>query len=171
MQENKKYYLTIGNETIEVTEDVYRAYVRPIKAEWQRKCREWKCKLLSKNGGHFLRCTQRCESCAYYMAGNNAQGNNLSLDKIAEDGVFIEDKSLELENNFIEKETNKEEYQKLYEAIKKLTEKEKSLLKLFFYKHKSTVEISAILGVSQQAISKAKMKIIKKLKLFLKKWL
>lgn len=171
MQENKKYYLTIGNETIEVTEDVYRAYVRPIKAERQRKRREWKCKLLSKNGGHFLRCTQRCESCAYYMAGNNAQGNNLSLDKMAEDGVFIEDKSLELENNFIEKETNKEEYQKLYEAIKKLTEKEKSLLKLFFYKHKSTVEISAILGVSQQAISKAKMKIIKKLKLFLKKWL
>lgn len=171
MKENKKYYLMIGNETIEVTEDVYRAYVRPIKAERQRKRREWKCKLLSKNGGHFLRCTQRCESCAYYMAGNNAQGNNLSLDKMAEDGVFIEDKSLELENNFIEKETNKEEYQKLYEAIKKLTEKEKSLLKLFFYKHKSTVEISAILGVSQQAISKAKMKIIKKLKLFLKKWL
>ena len=171
MQENKKYYLTIGNETIEVTEDVYRAYVRPIKAERQRKRREWKCKLLSKNGGHFLRCTQRCESCAYYMAGNNAQGNNLSLDKMAEDGVFIEDKSLELENNFIEKETNKEEYQKLYEAIKKLTEKEKSLLKLLFHKHKSTVEISAILGVSQQAISKAKMKIIKKLKLFLKKWL
>ena len=171
MQENKKYYLTIGNDTIEVTEDVYRAYVRPIKAERQRKRREWKCKLLSKNGGHFLRCTQRCESCAYYMAGNNAQGNNLSLDKMAEDGVFIEDKSLELENNFIEKETNKEEYQKLYEAIKKLTEKEKSLLKLLFYKHKSTVEISAILGVSQQAISKAKMKIIKKLKLFLKKWL
>lgn len=171
MQENKKYYLTIGNETIEVTEDVYRAYVRPIKAERQRKRREWKCKLLSKNSGHFLRCTQRCESCAYYMAGNNAQGNNLSLDKMTEDGVFIEDKSLELENNFIEKETNKEEYQKLYEAIKKLTEKEKSLLKLLFYKHKSTVEISAILGVSQQAISKAKMKIIKKLKLFLKKWL
>ena len=90
---------------------------------------------------------------------------------MVEDGVFIEDKSLELENNFIEKETNKEEYQKLYEAIKKLTEKERSLLKLLFYKHKSTVEISAILGVSQQAISKAKMKIIKKLKLFLKKWL
>lgn len=45
MQENKKYYLTIGNETIEVTEDVYRAYVRPIKAERQRKRREWKCKI------------------------------------------------------------------------------------------------------------------------------
>lgn len=74
MQENKKYYLTIGNETIEVTEDVYRAYMRPIKAENQRKRRQWKCRVLSENGGHFLRCTQRCESCAYYMAGNNAQG-------------------------------------------------------------------------------------------------
>lgn len=171
MEEGKKRSLTIGKETIEVSEEVYRAYMRPIKAEHQRKRRQWKCRVLSENGGHYCRCNNRCEACAYYLAGNNALGNNLSLDKMVENGVFIEDKSLELENNFIEKETNKEEYQKLYEAIKKLTEKERSLLKLLFYKHKSTVEISAILGVSQQAISKAKMKIIKKLKLFLKKWL
>lgn len=171
MEEGKKRSLTIGNETIEVSEEVYRAYMRPIKAENQRKRRQWKCRVLSENGGHYYRCNNRCEACAYYLAGNNALGNHLSLDKMVEDGVFIEDKSLELENNFIEKETNKEEYKKLYEAIKKLTEKEKSLLKLLFYKHKSTVEVSVILGVSQQAISKAKMKIIKKLKLFLKKWL
>ena len=171
MQENKKYYLTIGNETIEVSEEVYRAYMRPIKAEHQRKRRQWKCRVLSENGGHYCRCNNRCESCAYYLAGNNALGNNLSLDKMVENGVYIEDRAQDLENRYIEKETESEEYQKLYEAIKKLTEKERSLLKLLFYKHKSTVEISAILGVSQQAISKAKMKIIKKLKLFLNKWL
>lgn len=171
MEEDKKRSLTIGKETIEVSEEVYRAYMRPIKAERQRKRREWKCRVLSENGGHYYRCNNRCEACAYYLAGNNALGNHLSLDKMVEDGVYIEDRAQDLENRYIEKETESEEYQKLYEAIKKLTEKERSLLKLLFYKHKSTVEISAILGVSQQAISKAKMKIIKKLKLFLKKWL
>lgn len=171
MEEGKKRSLTIGKETIEVSEEVYRAYMRPIKAERQRKRREWKCRVLSENGGHYYRCNNRCEACAYYLAGNNALGNHLSLDKMVEDGVYIEDRAQDLENRYIEKETESEEYQKLYEAIKKLTEKERSLLKLLFYKHKSTVEISAILGVSQQAISKAKMKIIKKLKLFLKKWL
>lgn len=169
MQENKKYYLTIGNETIEVTEDVYRAYVRPIKAEWQRKRREWKCKLLSKNGGHFLRCTQRCESCAYYMAGNNAQGNNLSLDKMAEDGVFIEDKSLELENNFIEKETNKEEYQKLYEAIKKLTKRQQEFVKLIYFKGKTREEVARLYEIDASSVRHALIRIKSALKSFLGK--
>mgnify|MGYP004466843913 CR=1 FL=1 len=169
MQENKKYYLTIGNETIEVTEDVYRAYVRPIKAERQRKRREWKCKLLSKNGGHFLRCTQRCESCAYYMAGNNAQGNNLSLDKIAEDGVFIEDKSLELENNFIEKETNKEEYQKLYEAIKKLTKRQQEFVKLIYFKGKTREEVARLYEIDASSVRHALIRIKSALKSFLEK--
>lgn len=169
MQENKKYYLTIGNETIEVTEDVYRAYVRPIKAERQRKRREWKCKLLSKNGGHFLRCTQRCESCAYYMAGNNAQGNNLSLDKMAEDGVFIEDKSLELENNFIEKETNKEEYQKLYEAIKKLTKRQQEFVKLIYFKGKTREEVARLYGIDASSVRYALIRIKSALKSFLEK--
>lgn len=169
MQENKKYYLTIGNETIEVTEDVYRAYVRPIKAERQRKRREWKCKLLSKNGGHFLRCTQRCESCAYYMAGNNAQGNNLSLDKMAEDGVFIEDKSLELENNFIEKETNKEEYQKLYEAIKKLTKRQQEFVKLIYFKGKTREEVARLYEIDASSVRHALIRIKSALKSFLEK--
>lgn len=169
MQENKKYYLTIGNETIEVTEDVYRAYVRPIKAERQRKRREWKCKLLSKNGGHFLRCTQRCESCAYYMAGNNAQGNNLSFDKMAEDGVFIEDKSLELENNFIEKETNKEEYQKLYEAIKKLTKRQQEFVKLIYFKGKTREEVARLYGIDASSVRYALIRIKSALKSFLEK--
>lgn len=169
MQENKKYYLTIGDETIEVTEDVYRAYVRPIKAERQRKRREWKCKLLSKNGGHFLRCTQRCESCAYYMAGNNAQGNNLSLDKMAEDGVFIEDKSLELENNFIEKETNKEEYQKLYEAIKKLTKRQQEFVKLIYFKGKTREEVARLYEIDASSVRHALIRIKSALKSFLEK--
>lgn len=169
MQENKKYYLTIGDETIEVTEDVYRAYVRPIKAERQRKRREWKCKLLSKNGGHFLRCTQRCESCAYYMAGNNAQGNNLSLDKMAEDGVFIEDKSLELENNFIEKETNKEEYKKLYEAIKKLTKRQQEFVKLIYFKGKTREEVARLYEIDASSVRHALIRIKSALKSFLEK--
>ena len=32
MEEGKKRSLTIGKETIEVSEEVYRAYMRPIKA-------------------------------------------------------------------------------------------------------------------------------------------
>ena len=169
MEEGKKRSLTIGKETIEVSEEVYRAYMRPIKAEHQRKRRQWKCRVLSENGGHYCRCTQRCESCAYYMAGNNAQGNNLSLDKMAEDGVFIEDKSLELENNFIEKETNKEEYQKLYEAIKKLTKRQQEFVKLIYFKGKTREEVARLYGIDASSVRHALIRIKSALKSFLEK--
>ena len=169
MEEGKKRSLTIGKETIEVSEEVYRAYMRPIKAEHQRKRRQWKCKLLSKNGGHFLRCTQRCESCAYYMAGNNALGNNLSLDKMAEDGVYIEDRAQDLENRYIEKETESEEYQKLYAAIARLTKRQREFVALIYFKGKTRKEVARLYGIDSSSVRHALTRIKKTLKIFLEK--
>ena len=169
MEEGKKRSLTIGKETIEVSEEVYRAYMRPIKAEHQRKRRQWKCKLLSKNGGHFLRCTQRCESCAYYMAGNNALGNNLSLDKMAEDGVYIEDRAQDLENRYIEKETESEEYQKLYAAIARLTKRQRAFVDLIYFKGKTREEVARLYGIDASSVRHALTRIKKTLKIFLEK--
>lgn len=169
MEEGKKRSLTIGKETIEVSEEVYRAYMRPIKAEHQRKRRQWKCKLLSKNGGHFLRCTQRCESCAYYMAGNNALGNNLSLDKMAEDGVYIEDRAQDLENRYIEKETESEEYQKLYAAIARLTKRQREFVALIYFKGKTREEVARLYGIDASSVRHALTRIKKTLKIFLEK--
>lgn len=89
MAENneKKYIIKIKGKEVEVNEEVYRAYVRPIRAEQRRKRREWKCSKLSKTGGYYVRCNERCETCPYYQSGNNALGNKLSLDRMAEDGL------------------------------------------------------------------------------------
>ena len=49
MAENNenKYIIKIKGKEVEVNEEVYRAYVRPIRAEQRRKRREWKCNVLS----------------------------------------------------------------------------------------------------------------------------
>ena len=169
MEEGKKRSLTIGKETIEVSEEVYRAYMRPIKAEHQRKRRQWKCRVLSENGGHYCRCTQRCESCAYYMAGNNALGNNLSLDKMAEDGVYIEDRAQDLENRYIEKETESEEYQKLYAAIARLTKRQRAFVDLIYFKGKTREEVARLYGIDASSVRHALTRIKKALKIFLEK--
>lgn len=101
MEGGKKRSLTIGKETIEVSEEVYRAYMRPIKAEHQRKRRQWKCRVLSENGGHYCRCNNRCEACAYYLAGNNALGNHLSLDKRKRLFVAVDTGSGKLEKRVV----------------------------------------------------------------------
>ena len=50
MQENKEFYVTTQGKKVVVTEEVYRAYVRPIRAEQRRKGRAWKCRVVGVKG-------------------------------------------------------------------------------------------------------------------------
>lgn len=82
MAENNenKYIIKVKGKEVEVSEEVYRAYIRPIRAEQRRKRREWKCSKLSKTGGYYVRCNERCETCPYYQSGNitsNALSSNV----------------------------------------------------------------------------------------------
>ncbi len=168
MAENnaKKYIIKVRGEEVEVSEEVYRAYIRPIRAEQRRKRREWKCSKLSKTGGYYVRCNERCETCPYYQSGNNALGNKLSLDRMAEDGVDLEDPNQDVEARYIEEETRNEEKEKLFKAISNLSENEKTIIKMLYFENKTLSEVAGIFKVSHQAISKQKQKILKKLKLF-----
>ena len=39
----KRFYLTIRGQEVEVSEEVYREYKRPDRAERKRKQRMWRC--------------------------------------------------------------------------------------------------------------------------------
>ena len=162
----KRFVLKIRGQEVEVSEEVYRAYVRPIRAEQRQKRRQWKCQKLSETGGHYVRCKERCENCPYYLAGNSALGNVTSLDKLVDCEVEIEDRESDLEANYIERETQEEEYANLHAAIATLTRKEQRLINLIYFEGKTIDEVGAMLGVSHQAISKAKKKIIEKIRKF-----
>ena len=105
--ENKTRTLKVRGQEVEVSEEVYRAYIRPIRAEQRRKRREWKCRKLSETGKYYVRCKERCENCPYYLAGNSALGNITSLDKLADSEVEIEDKDSDFETDYIERETTR----------------------------------------------------------------
>lgn len=162
----KRFVLKIRGQEVEVSEEVYRAYVRPIRAEQRQKRRQWKCQKLSETGGHYVRCKERCENCPYYLAGNSALGNVTSLDNLVDCEVEIEDRESDLETNYIERETKEEEYANLHAAIATLTRKEQRLINLIYFEGKTIDEVGAMLGVSHQAISKAKKKIIEKIRKF-----
>lgn len=74
----KEYYIEVNGEKIPVTEEVYRAYYRPVWAEHKREERRRKCRLL--NG---TRCSKKCSECT--MMKN---GSDLSLDSLDEDIGF-----------------------------------------------------------------------------------
>lgn len=168
IQKEKKYTLKIQGKEIEVSEEVYRAYVRPLRAEQRQRRREWKCKLLSKNGGHYIRCKDRCETCPYYQSGNNALGNKLSLDKMADDGVDLESLEQNVETRFIEEEIQKEEYGNLYAAISLLTSKQQIVIKKIYFEGKTQKEVAIELNASQPSVSITLDRAIKNLKKILK---
>lgn len=164
--ENKRFYLTIKGQEVEVSEEVYRAYIRPVRLEQQRQKRAWRCQVKGAKG-KLVRCQQDCNRCPYAIAGNNARGNVLSLDSFDEDGaeLKIESSGFDVEENYIAEE----EKQELYTAIAKLTPRQQQLVKLIYFDDKSQEEVAAILGISQCTISLTLKKAVENLKKLLKK--
>ncbi len=158
---DKRFYLKVQGKEVEVSEEVYRAYIRPIRAEQRRKRREWKCQVKGKKG-NLVRCKKDCRECQYALSGHNALGNKLSLDRMKDEGVDIEDRQQDVEQNYIDEEEKRE----LYAAIATLTPQQKRLVKLIYFDGKTQEEVAALFGVSHQAISKAIKKIVEKLKNF-----
>ena len=168
MQENKEFYVVIKGEKVVVTEEVYRAYVRPIRKEQRRKRRTWKCQVKGKNG-KLVRCKEDCSRCEFALAGNNATGNVLSLDVFIEDGVEILDRDFDLERRYIEKEDWTSCQEDLHKAILKLTPRQQEIVHLVYFEGKSREEVALLYGVDGSAIRHAMQRIYASLKKFLEK--
>lgn len=154
---DKKYMLKVRGQEVEVSEEVYRAYIRPIRAEQRRKRREWKCRKVK--GGHYVRCTDKCENCPYYLAGNSALGNVTSLDKLADCEVEIEDKDSDLESGYIERETQAEEYSALHKAIATLTPRQQEMVRMIYFEGKSQEEVRIYFGIAKSTMAEAMQRI------------
>ena len=168
-KKDRKYTLKVNGKKIEVGEEIYRAYIRPVRSEQRQKRREWKCVLLSEKGGHYVRCKKQCESCPYYISGQNARGNKVSLDKLMEAGADYTDENGDMETNYIERETEKEEHTALHEAIKKLTPRQQEMVRMVYFEGKTQEEVAKHYEVDKSAISHAMQRIYASLKKYLQK--
>ncbi len=160
----KRFYLTIKGQEVEVSEEVYRAYIQPVRAERRRKQRAFRCKIKGKKG-NLVRCQKACRECPYALSGHNALGNNLSLDRMKDDGVEVEDRRLDVEQNYIEREEKRE----LYAAIEQLTPRQKTLVRMIYFDGMSQEEVAARLSMSKQAVSNSMQRIYASLRRFLEK--
>lgn len=160
---NKDFYdgawhLTIDNQVIEVTEEVYRAYKQPLWAERKREEREKRC-IISNGKGGTKRCTADCSVC-----DKQRTGSVLSLDKFTDDGFDVSD-----DINIADILLDKMLLEELYEALQELDPENRLIMELFSI-GKSEREISANIGLSQKAINKRKAKLFEQLKERLKDW-
>lgn len=159
----KRFYLTIRGQEVEVSEEVYRAYIQPVRAERRRKQRAFRCKIKGERL-NLVRCQKDCRECPYALSGHNALGNSLSLDRMKDEGVDIEDRRLDVEQNYIAEE----EKQELYTAIAQLTPRQKELVEMIYLDGMTQEQVAKRFGVAQATVSVTLERAIENLKKIMK---
>ncbi len=136
MQENKTYYLYVKGQRVEVSEQIYRAYVQP---ERKQRMREYRAK---------------------------EKISVTSIEALSEKGFELEDGTKDFESALIESEEQSEELTKLHAAIAQLSERDRQIIQLYYFDGKTQQEIAALFGISQQALQKSLVRISIRLKNF-----
>lgn len=146
--EINQFYIEIDGEQIPVTEEVYRAYKRPLWAEHKRKERAKRCR--NADG---KRCMDNCSQCS-----KQRTGNTLSLDKLAEDGFDIADPT-----DFTQLIEDEVVIEALHNAMDELDPLDRQIVDLFSA-GKSEREIAAVVGMSQKGVNNRKARIFTELR-------
>ncbi len=161
---NKSFYLWIKGQKVEVSEEVYRAYVRPIRNEQRKEKYDNRCLVPRTVKGKtiYVRCMKDCRECE--KAHNAFNRRIVSLELITESGMDFEDSSLDVEESAIKNE----EALKLRKALHYLKEKDRKLIQLIYFEGKTQMEAAAFLGCAQSYIPRRLKAIFELLKKNLK---
>ena len=137
MQEDGKHYLFVKRQKVYVSDEIYYGYVKPEDAQRKRE--------------------ERAQEDFIFI----------SFEGLSEKGFEIEDETSDVLTSLIDNEMHAEELARLRTAIKKLSGRNRLVIKLYFYEGKTQEEIAEILGVSQPAVSMLIDRILLRLKKFL----
>lgn len=134
MQNNKTFYLFVKGQRVEVSEEIYRAYVQP---ERKQRMREYRAK---------------------------GDISVTSIEGLSEKGFEIEDETQDFVSALIESEEHSEEFVKLHAAIEQLSERDRQVVQLYYFEGKTQQEIAVILGIAKSTMSELLPRILLRLK-------
>lgn len=162
-KEQKQYYVTVGGQKVPVSEEVYRAYVRPVRAQQRTEKRNKRCQVKGERFG-LVRCKDNCAECPY--AEKAVFGSEQSLEALAESG-FESPAATDMEADLLAAEEKEEQAKRLQSAIACLTERQQYLIREIYFNGKTQYVLAEELGISQQAVSRVLKQAMNKLKKFL----
>lgn len=166
-KEQKQYYVIVKGQKVPVSEEVYRAYVRPVRAQQRAMRRNWRCVLKADKYG-LVRCKEDCSQCPYAQEGNEPTGNGTSLDLLCEAG-FDAPSSVDIEADLIECEERMEQSARVQEAIRQLNERQQYIVQAIYYAGRSKTDVAQELGMKKSALSQALSRIMQQLRKILQK--
>ena len=161
-KEQKQFYVNVNGQKVEVSEEVYRAYVRPIRAQQRAEKRNKRCKVKGERFG-LVRCKGNCSECEYAKSGKAFGSVEQSLDALTESGFELPSES-DIEVDLLAEEERNEQMEKLRSAIASLSERQRFILQEVYFHNQTQEEVAMQLQISQQAVSMTLKKAITNLK-------
>ena len=152
----KQFYLMINGTKVDVTEEVYRAYVQPLWREDRNKRNRYKCR-----DGQGVRCKGNCSKCNFARFKEGPQGNDLSLDGLIEDQMTDDG----LTYDGFEKFVAMMEASQIRKEVMKMDEIDRQILAALGEGY-SQADAARRIGISAVAVHKRLKKIKEKLKKF-----
>lgn len=155
---NKKHYIRIEKELIEVSEEVYRAYYQPIWKARKRAQRNGECRCPK---AQLWKCDGVCPGCQFHTANRTVSldapiagaDNELTLGDVLTDGAPSLDSMIVEDELFVT----------LYQDLAHLTPEEQLICKLIATSH-SEREAAEILNMSRSAFKRRWTRIQAKLR-------
>ena len=126
----------VKGQRVEVSEQIYRAYVQP---ERKQRMREYRAK---------------------------EKISVTSIEALSEKGFEPEDGTQDFESALIEVEEQAEELAKLNAAIEQLSERDRRVVQLYYFESKTQQEIANILGIAKSTMSELLPRILLRTKNF-----
>ena len=164
-REQKEYYLMVKGQKVIVSEEVYRAYIQPVRAEQQQRKREKRC-ILEKvvNGKKILfRCKGKCSICEKFLEGNKNIGIAASFDELVNNGFDMQDVTIDLQEDYIRKESAAE----LSRLIQKLSFNQQEIIKAVYFDGESQQNVANRMGITRKAVNNSLVRALSTLKKFL----
>ncbi len=163
-KEQKEFYLMVKGQKVVVSEEVYRAYIQPVRAEQKREQRHLRCLVDKEVKGKIKKvmCRGNCSSCTNFRIESTAIIS--SLETMIDNGLDFDDKTIDIEQDCIDKE----EIVLLHKAISQLNERQQEFIKLVFFDGLSQIEVAKHYGISYSAAKNAIKRILNHLKKILK---
>ena len=164
-KEQKQYYVTVKGQKVPVSEEVYRAYVRPARAQQRTEKRNKRCQVKGERFG-LVRCKDNCAECPY--AEKAVFGSEQSLEALAESG-FESPAATDMEADLLAAEEKEEQAKRLQSAIACLTERQQYLIREIYFNGKTQKEIAEEIGATKQPVSNAIHRALTSMKKYLEK--
>lgn len=165
-REQKEFYLMIKGQKVIVSEEVYRAYVQPIRAEQQKRKRERRCILEKVVNGKKIqfRCKGKCSACEKHFEENKNINIAVSFDELVSNGFDMSDATIDLQEDYIRKESAAE----LSRLIQKLSFNQQEIIKAVYFDGESQQNVANRMGITRKAVNNSLVRTLATLKKFLK---